>query len=87
MECAVALATRVGKAGDLKQQITAAFELATGTTPGTADISDLTALHDASLAEYQRDAKLTGPLGGSPEKAALAVVANAILNLDSVLTK
>lgn len=87
MECAVALATRVGKAGDLKQQITAAFELATGTTPGTADISDLTALHDASLAEYQRDAKLTGLLGGSPEKAALAVVANAILNLDSVLTK
>ena len=87
MEAAVALATRVEKAGDVRSQITAAFELATGTPPGASDINDLVALHAASLAEFQRDAKLTQALGASPGQAALAVVANAILNLDSVLTK
>lgn len=87
MECAIALAVRVQPAGDLKKQIAAAFELATGTMPGEGDTRDLVALHDAALVEYKRDEKLTKTFGGSPEKAALAVVANAILNLDSVLTK
>ena len=61
--------------------------LATGTLPGAGDIQDLVALHEAALDEYKHDEKLTKPFGGSPGKAALAVVANAILNLDSVLTK
>lgn len=87
MEAAVALASRVEKAGDVRSQITAAFELATGTPPGARDINDLVALHAASLDEFQGDAKLTQALGASPGQAALAVVANAILNLDSVLTK
>jgi hypothetical protein len=87
MEAAVVLATRVEKAGDLKQQIAQAYELATGTKPSDSDTNDLIALRDASLAEYKADAKLAKPLGGTPEKAALAVVANAILNLDAVLTK
>ena len=87
MECAAALAARVEKEGDLKQQISAAFELATGAAPGAKDVDDLAALHEAALAEYRGDAKLTKALGGTPGKAALAVVANAILNLDSVLTK
>lgn len=87
MEAAVALATRVEKAGNLKQQIAQACELATGSKPSANDITDLIALHDAALAEYKADAKLAKSLGTTPEKAALAVVANAILNLDSVLTK
>ena len=87
MEAAVALATRVEKAGDLKQQIAQAYELATSAKPSASDITDLIALHDAALAEYKADAKLAKSLGNTPEKAALAVVANAILNLDTVLTK
>lgn len=87
MEAAVALATRVEKVGDLKQQIAQAYELATGNKPSSGDIADLIALREAAFAEYKADVKLAKPLGGTPEKAALAVVANAILNLDAVLTK
>jgi hypothetical protein len=87
IEAAVALAKRVQTAGDPAKQLAQAFELATGTRPGDADLRDLSALHAAALAEYRRDPKLAQPLGGTPEKAALAVVANAILNLDIVLTK
>lgn len=87
IEAAVALAKRVETCGDLAQQITQAFELATGTKPSAADLRDLTALHAAALTEYQADAKLAQPLGATPEQAALAIVANAILNLDTVLTK
>jgi len=87
MEAAVALAARVEKAGDLKQQIAQAYQLATSAKPSASDITDLIALHDAALAEYKSDAKLAKSLGNTPEKAALAVVANAILNLDVVLTK
>jgi hypothetical protein len=36
---------------------------------------------------YAGDPELSSQLGDSPRKAALAVVANAILNLDVVLTK
>ncbi len=87
MEAAVALATRVEKAGDLKQQIAQAYELATSAKPSASDIADLITLRDAALAEYKADTKLAKSLGNTPEKAALAVVANAILNLDTVLTK
>ncbi len=87
IEAAVALAKRVETCGDLAKQITQAFELATGTKPATDDLRDLTALHDAALTEYKADAKLAQPLGGTPEHAAMAIVANAILNLDTVLTK
>ncbi|MBX7211956.1 MAG: PSD1 and planctomycete cytochrome C domain-containing protein [Verrucomicrobiaceae bacterium] len=87
MEAAVALAARVEKAGDLKTQITQAYELATGSQPSPSDTTDLIALREASLTEYKADAKLAKSLGSTPEKAALAVVANAILNLDAVLTK
>mgnify|MGYP001302830911 FL=1 len=83
----MALAKRVEPCGDLAKQITQAFELATGTKPGTSDIADLTALQQSALAEYRADVNLAKPLGGTPEKAAMAVVANAILNLDTVLTK
>lgn len=87
IEAAVALAKRVQAAGDSLKQLALAFELATGTRPGDDDLRDLSALHARALAEYRRDPKLAQPLGGSPEKAALAVAANAILNLDLVLTK
>jgi hypothetical protein len=87
MEAAIALATRVEKAGDVKQQITQAYELATGSKPTPNDIADLIALRDASLAEYKADTKLAKSLGPTPETAALTVVANAILNLDAVMMK
>ena len=87
MECAAALAAGVEKVGDLKTQISKAYEMATGKAPSPGDLNDLIALYSASLAEYKGDAKLAKAIGSSPEKAALSVVANAILNLDSVLTK
>lgn len=87
IEAAVALAKRVEAAGEPTKQVAQAFEIATGTRPGDADLRDLADLHTGALAEYRRDPKLSVPLGGTPEKAAMAVVANAILNLDIVLTK
>jgi hypothetical protein len=87
IEAAIALAKRVEAAGEPAKQVAQAFEIATGTRPGDADLRDLADLHTGALAEYRRDPKLSVPLGGTPEKAAMAVVANAILNLDIVLTK
>lgn len=89
VECSVALAERMAKerAGSVSSQIAYGCELAIGLAASAADVKDLLALHSMALAEYQREPALCKNLGGTPEKAALTIVANAILNLDAVLTK
>ncbi|MCI0539557.1 MAG: PSD1 and planctomycete cytochrome C domain-containing protein [Verrucomicrobiales bacterium] len=89
VECAVGLARRMADEGgpEIPSQITRGYELATGRPPAPADLADLLALHRKALDEYCRDPELAEPLGGCPETAALALVGNAILNLDVVLTK
>ena len=88
MECAVALAGRMCEEGNAPaKQIALGYRLATGRDPSKADVRDLEELYASALKDYQSDSASAGKLGGVPEKAALALVANAILNLDVVLTK
>jgi len=89
MECAVALARRMQEEGGdrLRRQIVRGYRLATGRRPMAPDLADLMELHRTALDAYQADPKLAEPLGHDPNVAALALVANAILNLDVVLTK
>jgi hypothetical protein len=89
VESAVALARRLrGEAGeDLRKQIGHGFTLATGGTPSRAELKTLVKLHDTALARYRANPELAQKLAASPEEAALALVANALLNLDASLTK
>jgi hypothetical protein len=56
-----------------------------------AKLRIFTTLYDESLAEYRREEqeakKLTASSNGSPELAAMTVVANAMLNLDEVIMR
>ncbi len=89
VECAVALADRMRReAGpDPRRQITRGYELVTGRAPTQAALRVLEALRKTSLARYTADPELARQLAGTPEAAALALVANALLNLDESLTK
>lgn len=54
------------------------------------ELSRLTALYGRELARYRSDAKACGEMAGGradPDRAALTVVANVILNMDEALTK
>jgi Protein of unknown function (DUF1553)/Protein of unknown function (DUF1549)/Planctomycete cytochrome C len=89
MECAVALANRMqAEGGDqLESQIAHGYLLATGRSPQPDALRELVDLASNAAQRYAGDPELSSQLGDSPRKAALAVVANAILNLDVVLTK
>jgi hypothetical protein len=89
MEAARALGERMAKEGGAKlpRQLAYGYRLATGRTATKADLADLRALHAESLAAYAQDKTLAEKFGGTPEQAALTLVANALLNLDLTLTK
>jgi Protein of unknown function (DUF1553) len=89
VECAVALAARMRQegGGDLTKQISRGCELAGGVAPEKRIIAALVDLQRSALARYQREPELAKKLASTPQEAALALVANAILNLDSTLTK
>ena len=89
VECAVALAARLRReAGDdVRKQIGHGYELATGRPPAKSDLHVLEELHRTALARYNAQPELAKQFAGSPADAALALVANALLNLDASLTK
>ncbi len=88
IEAATALADRMIRADPgLERQLAHGYELATGRSAPPAVLPPLLALHTQALESFTRDPKAAAALAGSPEKGALAVVANALLNLDAVLTK
>jgi hypothetical protein len=89
VECAVALAERMLEhaPSDAAAQIAHGYERATGRLPSPASAKVLQSLYDSSLAEYRAQPELAAKLADSPEKSALALVANAVLNLDLTLTK
>lgn len=89
VECAVALAARMRReAGEnLRSQIAHGFTLATSRAPSKDEITPLESLHRAALARYTADPELASKLAPTPNDAALALVANALLNLDASLTK
>jgi len=89
VECAVSLAARMRQeAGkSLVKQIAHGYQLTTGRPPTAADFRILSKLHDNALARYQASPDLAKQFAGTPAEAALALVANALLNLDATLTK
>ncbi|MSU34456.1 MAG: DUF1553 domain-containing protein [Pedosphaera sp.] len=88
IEAATALANRM-TTGDtrLERRLAYGFELATGRPAPREALTPLLALHTQAMESYKRHPKEAEALAGPPDKAALAVVANALLNLDAVLTK
>ena len=54
---------------------------------GTHAVDELVRLYDDSLAAYDADPDSAKKLADTREKFALTVVANAIFNLDEVLTQ
>jgi hypothetical protein len=78
---------------DIEQQVAKGYELMLYKPIVPNKLSTLVELYRKALNEYLKDEKLTNEMVGfdkennKPEDAALVVVANAMLNLDEVLTK
>ncbi|MEK7780431.1 MAG: PSD1 and planctomycete cytochrome C domain-containing protein [Verrucomicrobiota bacterium] len=89
VESAVALAARMRREGgeDLRKQIARGYELTCGAALDKKSLTALLDLHQRSLSRYEREPELAKKLAPTPADAALALVANTILNLDSALTK
>lgn len=88
IEMAQALATRMEKdGGSVKRQIERGCRLLTLDKPPRAMIDSLVKLYDGALADYRADKDAAAELGDTPEQAALVLVANTLLNLDSSLTR
>jgi len=76
-----------GHSPELPRQIAFAVLLSTQSEASPAMIHELTALHQDAMAEYTADPALAAHLGATPGEAALVLVANTILNLDSALNR
>ena len=81
------------KGKDVGEQIKRGYELATGHAISQTELAILTDLYNKGLEKFRADKDKTCEMIGvndehnNPETAALVVVANAILNLDEVVTK
>lgn len=88
IEAASALADQMTAAdAALEGQLARGYKLATGRPASRNAIPPMLALHAQALEKFTLDPKASEMFAGPPAKAALAVVANALLNLDAVLTK
>lgn len=78
---------------DVKQQISKGYELAMLKNITPAKLQALATLYDTAYGQFRQDSVKTREMTGgetphnNPETAALIVVANAILNLDELITK
>ena len=88
MEMAQALSGRMEKGGGSpRQKIERGCRLLTLDDPPRAMLNSLVRLYDGALADYRVDKDAAAKLGATPEQAALVLVANTLLNLDSSLTR
>jgi len=89
IECSQGLADRAREAGGATPAdwIRWSFQSVTQRTPTVATLVELNGLYEAAIAEYEQASEPGPTQSASPESAALAVVANTILNLDQALTK
>lgn len=88
IEAARAMAKRMaGHAADLQGQIGFGVLLATQENAPPSTIEELSSLHASCVAAYQQTPAESAKLAETPEAAALVLVANTILNLDSALTR
>jgi mono/diheme cytochrome c family protein len=94
MECAQSLARRLDAESRVSlpaDRIRQAFQIALGRDPSEEEARVLLRLFEAVVGECRADpssaAKLSGREAGTPEEAALVVVARAVLNLDEFVTR
>jgi hypothetical protein len=88
LEMAMALAQRVSRdGGKVEEQITRACQLITLDPPPAGLLTALMKLHAGALADYQAKPDTAALLGGTPEAAALTLVANTLLNTDLALNR
>jgi hypothetical protein len=79
--------------GNVQQQISKGYELAMFRPISKEKLEPLMNLYQQALQQFKKDATKTCEMIGAnrehntPEKAALIVVANAMLNLDEFVTK
>lgn len=88
IEAARGLAKRMAEhSADLPGQLAFGVLLATQESSSPAMLDELAALHTAAVSDYQADPAVSEKLGETPQAAAMVLVANTILNLDSALTR
>jgi hypothetical protein len=88
IEAAAALSERMFAEGITEEaHIARGWNLAIGRPPSGSQKEVLRALYRQSLRNFATDSHAGTKLGRTPELAALTVVANALLNLDEMLTR
>jgi hypothetical protein len=88
IELAQGLAARMKSAGDEpRSQLGGGYRLATGRAISTKTLDTLARLYDEAAAAFDADVEHCKALAETRETYALTVVANAMLNLDELLTK
>lgn len=88
LECSKALAQRMRKHSKLvDEQIQLGYLLACQRSISQQDLQTLVNLHQAILDDFKSKPQESAKLDKTPEEAAMTVIANSILNLDSALTK
>ena len=88
VELAQGFAARMAAAADNPaEQIAAGYRLATGQSLHAAKLERLVQLYEEAAAAFDADPEAAKPLAADRQAYALAIVANAMLNLDDLLTK
>jgi hypothetical protein len=88
IEAAQALAKRMeAHHPEMRERIAFGIKLATQQTASTKVVDELLALHADARAAYLETSDESLKLGPTPEAAALVLVANTLLNLDSALNR
>ena len=88
IEMAQALAGLMEKGGGSpREKIERGCRLLTLDKPPRTMLDSLAKLYAGALADYRADTDSAAKLGATPETAALVLVANTLLNLDSSLTR
>jgi hypothetical protein len=77
--------------GDVRDKISEGYKMLLFHPIADKKLAVLANLYNESLSEFQKDKlkpeKLIGEKNATPELAAMTVVANALLNLDEIITK
>ncbi len=88
LETAAALAQRMAEAGrSTEARIERGWRLAVGRAVRREELKPLLELHRDALKKLSSEPRAAAALANTPELGALTVVANALLNLDAVLTR
>jgi hypothetical protein len=89
MEAAVALAQRMASKGNLQASLRYGFRCCTAREPTPEELQRLEQLYRQMRARYAKQPDAARKLVGKPDphRAALALVANTLLNLDETITR